>query len=99
MIVASVQTGIADFVHGVFAVYIIVIILYIVSSMYLGFGGRIPYSRWSRAVLDFLRETSEPYLGIFRRIIPPLGPIDLSPMIGIFLLVAADGIIGSLLRS
>jgi YggT family protein len=98
-ILADVQGKIADVVHGLFSVYIIVIIAYIISSMYLSFGGRIPYSRWSRAILDFLRDTAEPYLGIFRRFIPPLGPIDLSPMIGIFLLLIADSIIGSALSS
>ncbi|WML53445.1 YggT family protein [Neobacillus sp. PS3-12] len=27
----------------------------------------------------------EPYLGIFRRFIPPLGPIDISPIIALFI--------------
>ena len=35
-------------------------------------GVRVPYSRWSDAVLDFLRDVSEPYLRIFR----PLHPDD-----------------------
>ena len=35
----------------------------------------------SNAVLDFLRDVSEPYLRIFRRFIPQVGPLDLSPMV------------------
>ena len=47
---------------------------------------RLPYSRWSDALLEFLRDVSEPYLQLFRRFIPPLGMIDLSPMIAIIVL-------------
>jgi uncharacterized protein YggT (Ycf19 family) len=97
VVLASVQSTIGDIAHGLFAIYIIVIIAYILSSMWLSFGGRIPYSRGSRAVLDFLHDTAEPYLSIFRRFIPAMGPIDLSPMIGIILLLVADSIVGSAL--
>jgi YggT family protein len=45
-----------------------------------------PYSRWSDAVLTFLRDTSEPYLRLFRRLIPTIGMFDFSPMIAIILL-------------
>jgi YggT family protein len=62
------------------------IIAYILSSLFFGFGGRVPYSRWSSAVLGFLRDVCEPYLGFFRRFIPALGPIDLSPIVAIFVL-------------
>ena len=47
---------------------------------------RLPYSRWSDAVLNFLRDVCEPYLRIFRRFIPPIGMFDLSPMIAIIVL-------------
>ena len=47
---------------------------------------RLPYSRWTDAVLDFLRDVCEPYLRIFRRFIPPIGMLDLTPMIAIILL-------------
>ena len=63
-------------------VYTLLIIAYILSSLYFAFGGRLPYSRWSSAMLGFLRDVCEPYLAIFRRFIPPIGPLDLSPIIG-----------------
>jgi uncharacterized protein YggT (Ycf19 family) len=95
MIAALARGDVADFVQALFRVYVLIIIAYIVTSLFFALGGRIPYSRWSRAVLDFLRDVSEPVLAPFRRIIPPLGPLDLSPIIAIILL----GIVGSLLAS
>jgi uncharacterized protein YggT (Ycf19 family) len=90
VIFASVGGQIADFISALVGVYIVLIIAYIFTSMYLNFGGKIPYSRWSRAILDFLRDVTEPYLSLFRRFIPPFGPLDLSPMIAIIVL----GIVG-----
>jgi uncharacterized protein YggT (Ycf19 family) len=45
------------------------------------------------AILDFLRQVCEPYLGIFRRFIPPIGPLDLSPIVGILVLTIGGGLI------
>jgi uncharacterized protein YggT (Ycf19 family) len=97
MILASTGDQIASFVDAVVWVYSIIIIAYIFSSMFFTVGGRIPYSRASRAVLDFLRDVSEPYLRIFRRFIPPLGPLDLSPMVAIIVLVIVGNIVVSLI--
>ena len=44
---------------------------------------RLPYARWSDAILTFLRDVCEPYLRLFRRLIPPIGMFDFSPMIAI----------------
>ena len=82
-IVAAANDQVADFVDALVLVYAILIIAYIFTSMFFNVGGRIPYSRWSRSVLDFLGEVVEPYLAIFRRFIPPFGPLDLSPMIAL----------------
>lgn len=38
---------------------------------------------------DFLARISEPYLEPFRRFIPPLGMIDISPIVAIFALKLA----------
>jgi YggT family protein len=86
LIAAITRSDIANYVSWVFYVYIIIIFLYVLSNLLFSTGVRPPYSRVSDAILTFLRDTSEPYLRIFRRIIPPLGMIDLSPMIGIILL-------------
>lgn len=97
MILASAGSQIAGFISALIGVYIIIIIAYIFTSMYFNVGGRIPYSRWSRAILDFLRDVTEPYLSIFRRFIPPLGPLDLSPMVAVIVLIVAGEIVVSLI--
>jgi uncharacterized protein YggT (Ycf19 family) len=96
-ILASTGDQIANFIQALVLVYTIIIIAYIFSSMYFNVGGRIPYSRWSRAILDFLRDVSEPYLSIFRRFIPPVGPLDLSPMVATIVLWIAGAVVVSLI--
>jgi YggT family protein len=90
---ASTGSQISGFISALILVYTILIIAYIFTSMYFNVGGRIPYSRWSRSILDFLRDVCEPYLAIFRRFIPPFGPLDLSPMIAIIVLVVVGRIV------
>jgi uncharacterized protein YggT (Ycf19 family) len=60
--------------------------------------GRLPYSRALNAVMTFLRDVCEPYLRIFRRVLPPLGPLDLSPMVGIILLNVVGSIVANLIN-
>jgi uncharacterized protein YggT (Ycf19 family) len=83
---AVTRADIANYVDAVFLVYIFLIFAYVLLNMMFSFGLRPPYSRWSDAVMNFLRDVSEPYLSIFRRFIPPLGMFDLSPLIGLILL-------------
>jgi YggT family protein len=95
---AAVRDDIAGYISAVFLVYTLLIIAYILSSMFFAFGGRVPYAKWSSAVLGFLRDVCEPYLSVFRRFIPALGPIDLSPIIAILVLNFLGGIVVSLLQ-
>jgi YggT family protein len=97
-VLAAVRDDIAGYVSAVITVYTLLIIAYILSSMFFAFGGRVPYARWSSAVLGFLRDVCEPYLAVFRRFIPPLGPIDLSPIIAIILLRIVGGIVVGLIQ-
>ena len=98
VVLADARDEIAGYVGAIFLVYTLLIIAYILSSLFFAFGGRVPYARWSSAILGFLRDVCEPYLSIFRRFIPPLGPLDLSPIIGIFVLNIVGGIIARLIR-
>jgi uncharacterized protein YggT (Ycf19 family) len=84
---ALTRVDVANYVDALFTVYIFLIFIYVLLNLLFSFGMRLPYSRWSDAVLSFLRDVSEPYLRIFRRVIPPIGMFDLSPMIAIFVLV------------
>lgn len=87
MVAAAVtRYDIANYVSTLFEVYIILIFAYILLNLLFSFGVRLPYSRWSDALLNFLRDVCEPYLRIFRRFIPPIGMFDLTPMIAIIVL-------------
>jgi uncharacterized protein YggT (Ycf19 family) len=98
VLLALTRNDIADYVAALFRVYTLLIIAYIVASLFFAFGGRIPYSRWSRAILDFLRDVSEPLLRPFRAILPNLGPLDLSPVLAIIALNIVGAIVVNLIR-
>lgn len=97
-VLATARDSIADFLQALLWVYVILIFAYIITSLILSFGGRIPYSRWSSAALGFLRDVTEPYLSIFRRFIPPIGPVDVSPIVAILVLQIVGGILIGLIR-
>lgn len=91
---AVTKADVTDFVEALFLVYLILIFANILMSWI----PRIPRSATLRPVLDFITETTNPYLNIFRRIMRPLGgpggmAIDLSPILAIFVLIIAERII------
>ena len=86
VVTATVRGEIAGFLSALLTVYIIIILAYIVMNLFFAFGARPSYSRALDAVMTFLRDVAEPYLRIFRRFIPPLGPIDISPIVAILVL-------------
>jgi len=92
------RVDVADYVAAVIIVYSIVIIVHVLMSMIFSLGARVPYAGWSNAVLEFLRDVSEPYLAIFRRFIPMVGPFDLSPIAALLVLNLLGGIVVSLIR-
>ena len=94
---ALTRDDVADYVGALFLVYIILILIRVLISWI----PRMPYSPALRAVLDFITETTDPYLNLFRRIIPPIGGggfgLDLSPMIGIIVLYVLRGLVVALI--
>ena len=98
VIVADARGEVADFLSALLRVYVILILIYIVVNLLFAFGARPPYSRTLDAVLGFLRDVCEPYLSIFRRFIPPLGPLDISPIVAILVLQIVGGLIVSAIR-
>ncbi len=52
-----------------------------------------PSIDWSRSPFSLLSSLTDPYLNIFRRFIPTLGPIDISPIIAIFAIQILAGLI------
>ena len=86
LVVASARVQVAEFLSIVIYVYVLLLILYIVLQLLFSVGLRPPYSRTLDAVLGFLRDISEPYLRIFRRLLPSFGGIDFSPILAIIAL-------------
>ncbi len=93
----EVREQIAEFLSALIWVYVIILIAWIVVQFVFSMGARVPYSRALNAVLDFLRDVSEPYLRIFRRLPLRIGPLDLSPIVAIFALRIVGGIIVGLI--
>jgi YggT family protein len=83
-----------NFVWVFATVYTLVIFVYILTSWV-----KLPYSPWVARLQRFLHDVSEPYLRLFRRILPSMGPVDLSPIIAVVALgILAKVLIGILGR-
>ena len=52
-------------------------------------------AEWAGQIISFLAPITDPYLNIFRSIIPPLGGIDISAILAIFLLQFVQGSLAS----
>lgn len=88
------RTDLANYVNALFLVYLILIFCNILMSWI----PRIPRSDVLRPVLDFITESTNPYLNLFRRLINPIGgrgglALDISPILGIIVLLIANRII------
>ena len=79
------------FVYVFSTVYVLVLIAYVLTSWI-----KLPYSL--QPVQRFLYDVCEPYLRLWRRILPGFGPIDLSPMVGIIAVGLASEIVIAILN-
>jgi YggT family protein len=98
LVIATTRDTIANYVYALFLVYSVIIVIYVLSSLVFSLGVRVPYSRWSDAVLGFLRDVCEPYLRIFRRFIPMIGPLDISPIVALIVLSLVGSVVEGLIR-
>jgi YggT family protein len=73
------------FVNVFVGLYWVVIIAYIITTWL-----RLPYSLTLNRIQRFLYDVCEPYLRVFRRLLPSMGAIDLSPMVALIMLVVID---------
>ncbi len=87
------MSTVINFLTALVLVYTILIFLYILMSWV-----QLPYNIWIGRVRTFLHDTVEPYLGLFRRIVPPIGGLDLSPVVALIVLQLAYQVVTSLLR-
>jgi uncharacterized protein YggT (Ycf19 family) len=84
----SVQSFVSVFVY----IYTLLILAHIITSWV-----RLPYSPWLNRIQRFLYDVCEPYLRLFRRILPTFGPLDLSPIVALVVLVILGRVVNALL--
>ncbi len=95
----GVRNEIADFLEALILVYTLIIFASIIVSWIFSFGVRMPYSRPLNAVLDFLRDVTNPFLRIFRRLGLQFGPIDFSPIVAILVLQIGGNLLVRLIET
>jgi uncharacterized protein YggT (Ycf19 family) len=84
-----------SYVDAIFTVYVLVLLIRILLS-WVPFAPIRPI--W-RAVVQFFYDSTDWYLGFWRRIIPPVGPLDLSPIVGLIVLYIVRVLVINLLQS
>jgi YggT family protein len=93
-VLADTADSVQRFFDVFVAVYILLLFAYILTSWI-----RLPYSPWLNRIQRFLYDVCDPYLRIFRRFIPPLGPLDLSPMVGVIVLIVLKSVVDRIIQS
>jgi YggT family protein len=93
LVLAITRSDVASYVDALFLVYIILIFVRILLSWI----PRIPYNPTLSKVVNFIHEVTDPYLNVFRRILPPVGgggfALDLSPIIAVFVLLILRAVV------
>ncbi len=96
-LLALTRGDVASFVSALFTVYIVLIFARILVSWI----PRPPAGGIGGSVIEFLRQTTDPYLNLFRRFLPPIGrggmALDLSPIIGVVVLLILQGVVVGLI--
>jgi YggT family protein len=95
---AITRTDVADYLNTLLYVYLVLIFIRILMSWI----PRMPYNRYLAAFLKFVTDVTDPYLNLFRRILPPVrmgpGALDLSPVVATFVLIIVGRILVSLVQ-
>jgi YggT family protein len=78
-------TKVETFVNVFIGLYWLVILVYIISNWV-----RLPYSVTLSRIQRFLYDVCEPYLRIFRRLLPSMGALDFSPVLALLALGVID---------
>jgi YggT family protein len=95
---ALTRTDVADYVQTLAYVYLVLIFIRIILSWV----PRMPYNRWLNAGVKFVSDVTDPYLNLFRRILPPVrmgpGALDLSPIVATFVLIIVSSLVANLIR-
>ncbi len=91
-LLADAASSLQSFVNVFTSIYILCILAYVVLSWI-----RLPYSTVAATLQRFLDEIVRPYLNVFRRWLPSLGPLDLSPIVAVVVLLVAARVVNALI--
>lgn len=95
---ALTRVDVADYVSALFLIYLILIF----ARILLSWIPRLPHNRYLQAAVGFVHEATDPYLNLFRRLLPPVGgggfALDLSPILAIIVLYIVQGIVVGLIE-
>ena len=94
LIAAIDRVDVADYVSTLITVYVVLIFIRILMSYFRS----IPYYRALDVFLRFVTEVTDPWLNLFRRFIPLVGPLDLSPIVALLVLQIVGGIVVHAIR-
>ena len=92
IVLADTATSLQRFVDVFVGVYILLIFAFIILTWI-----RLPYSPTVERIQRFLWDVCDPYLRQFRRFLPPLGPIDISPIVAVFALIIFQTLVKALI--
>jgi len=85
--------ALAELIYAVFTIYIYVLIASALTSWLVTFNVINTQNRFVYALLNFLYRITEPALRPFRRFIPNLGGVDISPVALILILMFLRSVI------
>jgi YggT family protein len=92
------RADVADYLNTLLLVYLVLIFIRILTSWI----PRMPYNRYLAAFLKFVSDVTDPYLNLFRRILPPVrmggAGLDLSPIVATFVLIIVGQILVGLVE-
>jgi|SRR5687768_3841100 uncharacterized protein YggT (Ycf19 family) len=91
-LLADVESSLQSFVTVFVSIYILLIFGYVLLSWI-----RLPYSSVAATLQRFLDEVVSPYLRLFRGRIPTIGPLDLSPIVAVIVLLVAARVVNALI--
>ena len=91
-LLADTASSLQSFVTVFVSIYILFIFAWVLLSWI-----RLPYSTVAASLQRFLDEVVSPYIGLFRGRIPTLGPLDLSPIVAVVVLLVAAQVINALI--
>jgi len=91
--VGDAVSSVITFLYAFTVVYTLTIFAYVLTSWL-----RLPYSPALNRIQRFLYDVCEPYLRLFRRLLPTFGPLDLSPIIAILVLYVVQRVLITVLE-